>query len=790
MNRPIIIALLSMSAAVMTAATADHQSPFASQEAYPASSQQTPTPTDRITFGEKTSEQAHSLTATLSESVDGAMGLPARRLIAGGDKAWTGGSLDFKIRVDPVRQNYVTVKFWGSDKGTEKGRLIMYLDGRQLGYDNEGDHDVLCQTDEDALAPGRFVYITQPLPTHLTEGRDSVNITITAFGPKWPYGSYWSQFQKPFTGPSRDIYGIYSHINPTFIPGPDEPRGNMPERVYRKDNSAQVVAAHRKKVCDYISGFLAKAPGYKPAARLKSQNNDLGFLAEIYSVEWTPAYHNPAVVDMIIANGDKIAAEWAYDHRYIEDEWSALGYLGRAIKAAWPEIEPKLDETISVGRGTMTRRQAWTDMFKASVDFWRKHRRSYTNQSMLVDLGIYCSNLGLELLAPELALPEEKTLGYLYQAAGITPWVGNDIDDSPDGRVSEAPYGNNYHLVTRKGLGRELGWVGTYGETDLTFLREMVELTGDDRLRDQLALMQRARMPFRYPGYDNEGFACMKLCSEIDNRTAHFPLNGSAYSQPAIGEAWWMEVPAAIPGDSIAVGAAQMSVKEGQYSHYIANRPANGSGAIVGMMRNIDEYNKVMSLPKVDFYMPMEPGQSDFVFADEEDGIVAIKHGDEILYVNLYYRAERGINRVARILDMTPDMTRLATVITDVEFDDSGFTSRRNDFTHSTRGNSVVAPDSPVHQAWFGEELPIARRPEGATQPEYGSWGPFLGVASFYSVTYSGYHIGMNTTSDCTFTLKLPDGDYTDIATGKRVHVADGSYQVAPLSTIVLIARH
>lgn len=47
----------------------------------------------------------------------------------------------------------------------------------------------------------------------------------------------------------------------------------------------------------------------------------------------------------------------------------------------------------------------------------------------------------------------------------------------------------------------------------------------------------------------------------------------------------------------------------------------------------------------------------------------------------------------------------------------------------------------------------------------------------------------MNTTSDRTFTLKLPDGDYTDIATGKRVHVADGSYQVAPLSTIVLIAR-
>lgn len=749
---------------------------------------------DQIVFGSTSSEKAHAFMGTNTEIISGGLDEKARRMLPGGPHLWEGGSMEFKMKVNPLQQNYVTVKLWGGDKGEELGRLIMYIDGKQMGYNNEGDYDVLSQTDNDALAPGRFVYVTMPLPPMLTQGKKQVDLKIKAFGRKWCYGGTWDKFQHELKSASRGVYRAYTHTESCFTPDAGERQGAMPAKKYRKDNSAEVVAKQKEHVIKYLQSMLDNAKTTKPAGTLKAINGNLELFAECYNVEWTPTYHNPIVVDLIVLNGDHIAQEWAYDHRYIEEEWGAVGYQGRAVAATWKDIETRLSDTIVVGRETMTRRQAWGRALKASVDYWRMHRRSYTNQSMLVDLAIYCANMGLALVEPDKALPEAKTRDFLYQSVGLRPWLGSDMGGEATGQRDvpmqnvHAPYGDNYYLVTKKGSGRELGWVATYGETDLSFIRTMIDLTNDDNLRRQLAKMQEARMPFRYPGYDGDGYACMKLCSEVDNRTAHFPLDGSAYSQPNIGEAWWMEVPALLPDNAVAVGAAQQSIAEGQYSWYISHRSANSPTAIVGMMHNVDEYAKVITLPKSNYRMPMMEGEPDFVYADEENAIVAIKHGDEIMYVNLYYRAERAVNRVARVYNISPSFTRLATIRTEVEVEESGYTSVRNDWTASTRGNQPVAPDSPVHQAWYGDVMPIAKRPAGALQPEYGNWGPFLGKASFYKAEYNGYVIGMNTTEGNAYNLKVKNGTYYDMVSKRNIKVNDGNLVVAPLSTMVLIA--
>lgn len=113
---------------------------------------------DQITFGDAVSEQLHSLTQTNSEIIRDGLGEPARQLLPLNPVSFNGGSVSFNLKVDPARQNYFTVKLWGSDQGEERGRLILCLDGQQVGYRHEGDYDVLNQCDEEAIFQGRFLY--------------------------------------------------------------------------------------------------------------------------------------------------------------------------------------------------------------------------------------------------------------------------------------------------------------------------------------------------------------------------------------------------------------------------------------------------------------------------------------------------------------------------------------------------------------------------------------------------------------------------------------------------------
>ena len=205
------------------------------------------------------------------------------------------------------------------------------------------------------------------------------------------------------------------------------------------------------------------------------------------------------------------------------------------------------------------------------------------------------------------------------------------------------------------------------------------------------------------------------------------------------------------------------------------------------MMRNIDEWQKVSQLYQKSRRLPMTPGQPDFAFADEENAVLALKHGETCLFVNFYYRAEHAVNRVARVFELTPNITRLATVRPDVEVISSGETYKRPDWIDRLRDVGHPPPGEEVHQAWAGEIMPIARRPDDAKSPKYGDWGPFLGKAAFYSLQYGDYLIGMNTTENRSWTLHVPPGyrQATDLIAGKEMELT-GDITVPPLSTVVL----
>ncbi|HEU5396943.1 MAG TPA: hypothetical protein VFV81_07240, partial [Verrucomicrobiae bacterium] len=95
---------------------------------------------DTLVFGDAQSESSHAFQDGGSRLVPGGLGESARRLEPPGPGAtndWSGGSVSFDLKVDPNRQNYVTARFWGSD--TNASRLILFCDGKQVGYRHLGD---------------------------------------------------------------------------------------------------------------------------------------------------------------------------------------------------------------------------------------------------------------------------------------------------------------------------------------------------------------------------------------------------------------------------------------------------------------------------------------------------------------------------------------------------------------------------------------------------------------------------------------------------------------------------
>src|SRR5690606_20278325 len=119
----------------------------------------------------------------------------------------------------------------------------------------------------------------------------------------------------------------------------------------------------------------------------------------------------------------------------------------------------RLDNAITVGDTSILRREAWTYIFKQHLNHRKTHRRHYTHQSMIIDLFMYEANRALMLINPAQALTSDQTLKYIYDSFGMTSCLGKDAGAAP-----EEPLGDNYWQLTDKGLTKELGFVGYYGE--------------------------------------------------------------------------------------------------------------------------------------------------------------------------------------------------------------------------------------------------------------------------------------------------------------------------------------
>ncbi len=742
---------------------------------------------DTLVFGNSASEASHETSATLCDVHRGGLGEPSRRLLPGGTLPWQGGVLKFTIRVDPEQQNYFTIRLWGDD--VNHNQMTLHVDGKQLGYRHLGDHEALEIGTDAPAYPGRFCYRTCPLPQNLTKGKERVSCEIRATGPIWGYGRNFEEYQKPMTEPTRGVYRAYTHTDGCFTPPADEKQGIYPETApLRTSPGPEVIEAAKARVNGQIDGLL-REPG-KPCNQMQTL-----FLAKAYHTKWTTAAGKEQTIQKIVVSLDSLYRSYVADPKLAEAEpstynpdWFGLGPSGQVIDLLKGELGSFLDQQIDDGKGELVkRREAFADMLIACRNWHRENRRQYTNQSMINDLyGIYLANRGLAVVDPSKALPEEQALSYLHESIGLEPWFGSEKEGKP-----VKPLGDAFYQITAKGLTKELGFVGNYGEV-LDWVAQIYEATrpapgqpGDPRIKAQLVKIAQARAPFRYPMLDRDGCRAMVQETIVGWRDVHFP-GDVTYDQRPSWDGSPFEVAAATL-DPKLLGYGQQMLADNQFFAAIDRQmEEKGFRVTFGLLGVPERYEAIKAQPPSSHRLPMSWDQPDFVFADEEDGVVALKHGKEILYTSLYWRARYAVNFLGRVHFLTPRFDRVATVKQDVQFTTSGMEYVRPDWTNFGFANGGPRYPADYVSAHAGEKLPIARIPDGVSFAP-GKENLWAGRGDFYQLRYGSYLIAMNMSADKAFDLKVPvhPGSIRELAGGTKP--APGSViKVTPRSTVVL----
>lgn len=738
---------------------------------------------DQVRFGDAGSEREHQLKAESSDVVEGAMGGTARILNPTDPTHWRGGSLAFTIKVDPNLANYVTVKFWGSDHAREsEQRLCLFIDGKQVGQRHLGEVDMLdIMQPKKKRFPDRFFYKTVPLPMQMTRGKKAVRLTIEGQGGIWAYAPQAERFQKPMSEPSRGLYAAYTHTDPFFAPSENEKQGAAQDYPVRPAPGPEVIDQLKEDLNGYTDHVMrSNGEHHQDAVR---------FLAYAYDVPWNKAYQNPKALEQVVLGLDHLYRQYrknAGDFGGVY--WEGRGAAAESIVRLATPLEPLFDEPVA---GTdVTRRLGWSQMLRHARDYAVARRRSYTNQSMIVDLNIYLANRALAVLSDPKTWPESRALRLLHESAGVKNWSGNwDAQLRPKWNQ-----GTRKWLLTDNGLTKELGYVGAYGEIVGDFVLHMYEATrygreqGDPRLKAQLEKMALARAAFRYPGVDEEGYRCMVLETVVGWRDWKRPgtmvydqlngVNGGAFDI------------AVATGNEQLMGYGQHMAEDNQFFLSLTKRLAHrGSNPKTFLLRVPENYETIKAMQSKGGRLPMAPGQPDFVFADPEAGVLAIKQGDDVLYASLYWRARYAVNNLARVHYMTPTIERDAIVRVHTEFKDSGHLFTHPDLTNAPFSQKFEGfyKKEGMHLAVAGQTQPIARVPTEQKDYELGRENIYAGKGEFYLMEYGPYLIAMNCTKNRKIGFDVPEAfrNAKDLANGGSVYGAV-KLKTKPGQTMVL----
>jgi fibronectin type 3 domain-containing protein len=766
---------------------------------------------DSLVFGNTTSEANHGLTAYFppptniatvtwqntpapsnpsatapSDVVAGLLGLSARRLLPrtpNGDVY--GGQVTFTMAVDPAKQNYFTLKLSAADPyGNDC--LILNCNGKEIGARHGGNtlSEDMLWSGGSGWWLGRFYYRTEPLPLPMTRGKTSVTITVRSSGSFYAYApifTYVPQYQSLMTVPAESLYAAYTHAG-SQVDSTGEPEGSAP--AVRTPNTLVNETTQLNNVMSSVNAQLASDLQNTPA---NLSQNDADFLAGCYDALTNagatyityPAGMTAATLGaQVVAILDNAVTSYAAGSGIEGSDWGGgLGPMGDAIRLAWPLISGSMSATVAYGGtlGTTTRQMGWATALRASVDAGRYNRQTIGNQALDNGTNIYRENSGCLLVNSAQALSESQALRYPKEACGILPWMGNDLatggtdgkGGGPTPTQGVAPYGPNWFMCTTKALTKDGdGFVGgDYGEVG-PFLYRFGLISGDAQLQARGIAMARARLPFRYPGADSNGYLIMLAPDPIGDRNNNLPGHVDYLGQSNSDDFLMASQGASVIGNDL-LGAFQEEIAQGQiyqYFYYLDPYLPQRWAAIKAMAQT--------NVP-----LPMTAGQPDFAWADEQDMVVAAKHGEERIFVNLFWRAQPFINGFAKVFQLTPSLARLG----DVFEDDVRFRATGQTLTSGGIVDGFATPEDNPVEAFAGTPEPVALRSDLSSPPPTNRDG---GRGTGYTLRYGNWLIGIDADYSAAYSVKLPS-DFTsakDLISGQTM---SGPVTLQPQTSVV-----
>ena len=760
---------------------------------------------DTIIFGNTSSEIAHAFVGPNTAVVNNTSVSPtqtARRGLTNNPATVYGGALTFLLTVDPVRRNYFSVKLWGSDEPVglsqdgDMGRLYLYVAATnfnaaanptnyyQVGYRHEGDYDPLNAAGYKPPVAGRFFYSTTLLPLWMTQGRTNLTLTIQPGGRVYDLGSGGppsGNYQFNMFVNSRGIYQAYTHTEPVLNPI-GEVQGAAPATTTRPNSGSTAGVATMSsggafwnKLNSAFNGLLSKNP-------TNFSTGDVLNLALGYSATNFPiVYANSTVVTQVISALDFYATNYYANPSGSVNGWGGnFGNLGWAVDVLSRSnlLQGLLNITNNYGvGGSVSRRQAWGDMLLASRDYGRFNRNTLANQNLIANQNIYWANRGLLDLTNVNAFAETNAQRYLREAIGIEPWLGSDTADG--GHTYQ--FGTNYYMITPKGLSCEWGYVG-YGYGEMQFYAaDFYDWTTNNIFLAQCAKMSKARAYFRRSSVEVSGssnYRSMEAISILAWRGAaesdsQFASEITYADRTLTGNGMRC---AAVTMDTNLIGYAKQMLNDGQYFYWLQY-----VGLGYDSLKAFGDYQKIAAATDSGVRLPATDGQLDFALADEDNGIVAVKRGNEKLWLSTYWHADNwtGVNGIGRFLYETNNFDRYGMLEVTPQFDFSGSFVYRPNYVDLPYKTVYTPPDNPSN-AYAGERAPVAM-----SDPLVNDNAPFAGKANFWSCRYGNFLIGINRSSGTSYQLKTPSGfvSATNLITGQLI---SGTVMVTPRSTVIL----
>ena len=707
---------------------------------------------DGIKLGSEKSEAAHAFSDkhAVSYAEKGAQGHPCRRIKKPDAARWRTEAMKFRLKVAKDAPTYLTCRLWGGDVSHD--HLFCTIDGKMLGQMHLGEYDILdyesCwprdsnRETADAEHFGAFTYRTFLLPANLTRGRESVEIAVYASGHVWGYGTNFEQFQKMVLHDSRGLYMFVTHTEPMercFLSAGDaKPARNALEVAKEPDMDSL-----RKRVDEHLAFLMT--PGV-----LRGRRNDIGLLAEAYSTKGCVAYRNPDAVKSIVDAVDAEAADERTSPGSVVSEGTWIGAGRSAVgvgRLGAEALAPFLNDS---------RRSAWRELFLKSVDYLTTHRRYFANQMQIIDTNAHWCNRALKICDEKAGPPIETTAKYVRQAMGLEP----------------AP--NGYLALTAKGLSKEDGYVGSYGESTIWASANAYEATGDDALLGQLVKATKARLFMRYPGVRRDGRRVARLEAQVSWRNEHFPppptyLTNNGDLRNAV-----------LSRSPSVIGAVRDMYDDGVLAEYARDF----KGSDLNALRFLADWPKVKAaIDKFGDKLPHLPCfmDRDYAWCDSEDGIAVVKRGDEMLFVEAYWRARGGINNLAKVHYVRPDSEFVATVDCEERYERKDAHAERigDWFQYGWMGKLYGGYRDDFGT---GEHWP----PKNATADLERPVAENGGRAEFYVVRYGSYIVAINdSTKGRSYELDVPPGNWKILSSGED-RAAKGTAPVEPKKCVAL----